>query len=592
MHQDHLVARDVDQLVVLGLQRADVEEAVLGELVERQQPLAVGLLGLSHRRVVVAGLVVHVQLLDDGVGVLAVELVDRLGDVPLADLAVDEQRRVGVALAVEGRVQRPQAQLGLGDDHVARLDLVVEQIVELAHVEYRAGRRQLAVGDDVDAVGRGVDAVRAVGHGDVARVGRIFAVLLAAVEHRHAVDHLGLAGLDSLLDALDVEDGHPVLLGGRHLAQREALLRVVAGGERVLALVVGIDVVQVAIDHHLPGDLHGFAIDGGEEAPVRRLVVDVGAVVGRGDAVFTVDEDIAGFRILLHAQAVRAEGIGNLDDLVALHDVAAHARHARVGLVLHEQVTPVVGAVGERHVRVVQVAVEEDAAAFLQELARLRRQALGQDLAAFVGQTPTGGAIVVEHRHAHQLAHRGQAVDAQLARLAAGEEHVVLVEFARADVGALERRLQRRLAGRLRCLRRLRCRLAGRLCSGGRGLFALATPGEQTGGGRPGGNSDGLDAASENGAAARVVMLRSGFVLAHFATPWFLSVMALNQRRVMPNRAIRTSCGAPAWPPPRRSTSAWPRASRASGASGSSPGTCDHGGRAPGSAGSRCTRWG
>ena len=73
MHQHHLVAGDVDQLVVLGLQRADVEEAVLGELVQRQQPLAVGLLGLAHRRVVVAGLVVHVELLHDRIDLLARE---------------------------------------------------------------------------------------------------------------------------------------------------------------------------------------------------------------------------------------------------------------------------------------------------------------------------------------------------------------------------------------------------------------------------------------------------------------------------------------------------------------------------------------
>ena len=63
--QHHLVARDVDQLIVLGLERADVQEAVLGELVQRDQPLSVRLLGLAHGGVVVAGLIVHVELLDD-----------------------------------------------------------------------------------------------------------------------------------------------------------------------------------------------------------------------------------------------------------------------------------------------------------------------------------------------------------------------------------------------------------------------------------------------------------------------------------------------------------------------------------------------
>ena len=132
MDEHHLVAGDVDELVVLRLERADVEEAVLGELVQRDQPLAVGLLGLAHGGVVVAGLVVDVELLEDRVDLLALEGALGDVDVPLAHLAVEEQRRVGVALAVIGGVQRAETQLRLGDDDVARLDLVVEQIVELA----------------------------------------------------------------------------------------------------------------------------------------------------------------------------------------------------------------------------------------------------------------------------------------------------------------------------------------------------------------------------------------------------------------------------------------------------------------------------
>jgi hypothetical protein len=66
----------------------------------------------------------------------------------------------------------------------------------------------------MDAVGRGVDAVRAVGHRHVAGVGRA----VGAVDHPHAADLLVVAVGDRLLDALDVEDDDPVLLGRRHLA--------------------------------------------------------------------------------------------------------------------------------------------------------------------------------------------------------------------------------------------------------------------------------------------------------------------------------------------------------------------------------------
>ena len=61
-------------------------------------------------------------------------------DVPFHNLTVDEQGGEGVAFAVIGGVERPETQLRLGDDAGARIDLVVEQGVELADVEYRDGR--------------------------------------------------------------------------------------------------------------------------------------------------------------------------------------------------------------------------------------------------------------------------------------------------------------------------------------------------------------------------------------------------------------------------------------------------------------------
>jgi hypothetical protein len=113
--------------------------------------------------VIVARLVVDVELLDDRVDLLAGKSAPRQVDVPLHDLAVEEQRRVGVAAAVIGRVQGPQAQLGLGDDGIARLDLVVEELIDEPRVDHGDGRRELAPGGDVDAVRSHVHAVRAVG---------------------------------------------------------------------------------------------------------------------------------------------------------------------------------------------------------------------------------------------------------------------------------------------------------------------------------------------------------------------------------------------------------------------------------------------
>ena len=127
---------------------------------------------------------------------------------------------------------------------------------------------------------------------DIARVGRT----LAAVEDRHAADLLEVAALHRLLDALEVEDDDPVLLLGHHLGQGHAFLRVVAGRRSILALVVGIDVVEVAVDHDLPGDLHRVAVDGGEDRAVLLRIVEDLAVVRDRHAVLAVAEDVAGAR--------------------------------------------------------------------------------------------------------------------------------------------------------------------------------------------------------------------------------------------------------------------------------------------------------
>src|SRR6185312_2023101 len=103
-------------------------------------------------------------------------------------------------------------------------------------------------------------------------------------------------------------------------------------------------------------------------------------------------------------------------DAVATHHVAADARDAGVRLVVDEDVAAVVVAVGLAHVRVVAVAAG--------------REVRPEHALALVGDAPADGEVGVEHRDAHQLAHRGHADQAHLAGLAAAPEAVVLVELA------------------------------------------------------------------------------------------------------------------------------------------------------------------
>jgi hypothetical protein len=72
--------------------------------------------------------------------------LDRRVDVPLDHLAVEEQRGVGVAAAVEGGVQRAEADLDFGDDGLVELgQLAVEP------VQHLASSITVAVGDSLPA---------------------------------------------------------------------------------------------------------------------------------------------------------------------------------------------------------------------------------------------------------------------------------------------------------------------------------------------------------------------------------------------------------------------------------------------------------
>src|SRR5690554_6129911 len=262
VHQLHFLTGNVDQLVVLRVQRANRQEAVLGELGQYHQPLAVGIAGLGQRRVVVARLIVHIQLLANVVHLFAVVMLDGIVNVPLTNLAVDKQRGVGVATTVEGGVQGPKAQLRLGYDGVTQLDLVVEQVVQLIDSDNRSRRRQLAVGNEVLTIRGGVQTVRVFRNRNV--TGELG--LTTTINNRNigAANCLELTGFNSGRNALDVDHNHPAAVVAHSTRQFQRTLGVVTGRSSVLAGVVGVGVVQVAVYQHLPGYFHSFRINRAE----------------------------------------------------------------------------------------------------------------------------------------------------------------------------------------------------------------------------------------------------------------------------------------------------------------------------------------
>src|SRR5690554_1640750 len=418
VYQLHFLTGNVDQLVVLRVQRANRQEAVLGELGQYHQPLAVGIAGLGQRRVVVARLVVNIQLLADVVHLFAIVVLDGIGNVPLTYLAVDKQRGVGVATTVKGGVQGPEAELGFCHNSIPQLDLVIEQVVQLVDLDDRGGRRQLAVGDEVLAIRRGVQTVRVLRYRDVTgNVG-----LAAAVYNRNlgVTDGLEVTGLDGGFNALDVEHNDPVAVVTHGAGQVVGFLGVVAGRGCVLTGVVGINVIQVAVYDDLPGYFHGVRVDRVEHGVAVFQAVFAAVVRLRNDKL-GVAEYILGARHLLQTQTVNGLDVRNVGDLVRLHDVQTDTGYTGVGLVVDEQVLAIITAVFHGDVRVVAVTVQVLLVA-------------AQDLFTLVGDTPAGSRIHVEYRNPHQFAHGRHAQNTYFTLVTTAPETVVFVQFAGLDV--------------------------------------------------------------------------------------------------------------------------------------------------------------
>src|SRR5690554_1562158 len=418
VNQLHFLAGNIDQLIVLGMQRANRQEAVFGELGQYHQPLAVGIAGLGQRRVVVARLVVNIQLLANVVHLFAVVMLDGIRNVPLHHLAVDKQRGVGVATTVEGGVQRPKAQLWLRHNGVTQLNFIVKQIVQLIDSDNRSRRRQLAVGNEVLTIRGGVQTVRVLRNRNV--TGELG--LTTTINNRNfgVANCLELTGFNSGRNALDVEHNHPVAVVAHSTRQIQRTLGVVTGRSSVLAGVVSVGVVQVAVYQHLPGYFHSFRINRAEHGVAVFQAVFT-AIVRLWNHKLGVAENIVCARHFLQTQTVDCLNVWHVRNLIRLHDIQTNTRYTSVGLIVDEQVLAIITAVFHGDVRVVAVTVQVLLVA-------------AENLFTLVGDTPAGSRIHVEYRNPHQFAHGRHAQNTYFTLVAATPETVVFVQFAGLDV--------------------------------------------------------------------------------------------------------------------------------------------------------------
>ncbi|TLD45613.1 MAG: hypothetical protein FAZ92_02125 [Accumulibacter sp.] len=427
----HLVFADVDQLVVLRMQRADRHEAIDRQLVQRHQVTALGIDRVTLHRHQVADVVVHADLVEH----LA------FAEVPLDDLRIDVERSVGDArLRVVLRVQWAEAELHLRVQRILhadhrdavgirrfepagldrRLDLL-ERVDRDVRVELAGNGDELAVGSDIDAVRR-----LRLGHQEE------HALLHRRVHHQHVVtvdllrpaggnqlgsllpvDHMqvvgvlrraaGFIGRPALLDAADVT------LAAERVGERPAVGRPLAGVGQVLAVgwqfdrerLLRIDAALLAVELPVGDAAAVLLVELLEREEL--LVLQRCRVLRRLDHVLGVrrDEGTAVFGLEDRVD----------DDLLGLEVAQVDHRQPRVRLVVDEQELAVVLALRLRDRRVVRVAPGD----FLAVDPTLRQDGFR----AFVEAVALPG-LGSEHTDVLENAHRGDAIDDHLPGLAAG----------------------------------------------------------------------------------------------------------------------------------------------------------------------------
>ena len=448
VEQLHLVAADIDQLVILRMQRTHGGEAVDGQLVQGDQILALGLGGIAFHGHQMADVVMDGNLVQH----LAFTVI------PLGDHGVHIEGGIGDAgLGIVLGVQRTKTQGGLvvgcgfqGDDRnavfvLAREILGGQGCLDLGDVIDGGMAVQLARDDDHLAIGSHVGAMGALGLGDEHQD----AFLDGDVHGQDimAVDLLGLSGLDQFGGLLPVDhmqevavlggaagfegraaalDATHVTLGAERVHEGPAIGRPLTEIGQILAIgrqfegegVLGLDPALVAVE--LPeGDAAAILLV--ELLQRSELAAQRGRILRRFGDVIGVRAD--------ESAAMLGGEDRVLDDLLGLEVAQVDHRDAGRILVIDEQPLTIGLAIGLGQGRVMGIAPQHGFRLALDHGAFL------QDALGLVVEAVTLPGLGSEDADILQDAHGRNAVDDHLTALTTRAEHHELVDLAGRIVG-------------------------------------------------------------------------------------------------------------------------------------------------------------
>ena len=357
-------------------------------------------------------------------------------ELPLGDRAVHEERGVGPVVGPELGVQRSEAHRHFGVLDVLVLQhgdpvliagevLVLDRGLDLLHVEHGGDALELAGAHDPVAVGSDVDTVRRLAAGQEVHESGDF----LGIEDLDPADHRALAFRRRLLREPPVDHGDvvAVLLGRGDFELPRRLFGVVRGEEHVAVGGLLARVAEVVVERRhddLPAEAHLTRLRVDLDAGDHALVVGRVLVDARHRALGNGNREAGGHDRVLAVRCDEGRGVvsgdvgDRADDLLGLEVAQVDAGEAPVHLVDEEPAAVVVAVrLGERGM--VNIAPGE----------------VAQHLLRLVVETVAGRGIGRVHGNRGQMPHGRNAVDVDLAGMAARGEHVVLVEVAGGHVG-------------------------------------------------------------------------------------------------------------------------------------------------------------
>lgn len=101
----NIIEGNIDEMVVIRIERKEIEVKVIGEIVKRNKKIEIKLIGLENGDVIVERMIMKVEIMKDRIEILEIEWEIGVLNVKFEDMDVDEESSIGVEIVIIGSVK-------------------------------------------------------------------------------------------------------------------------------------------------------------------------------------------------------------------------------------------------------------------------------------------------------------------------------------------------------------------------------------------------------------------------------------------------------------------------------------------------------